>query len=206
MIKTYSKKADGSKNLSKNFKGYEFACKDGSDKYLVDPALVLILQKIRDHFKVPVIINSAYRTAAHNKKVGGATNSNHTKGTAADIEVKGIAPLKVAQYAESIGVLGIGWYKNFVHIDTRTSRYFWDQRSGAPRVVSTFGGTTYPIPTRNLKKGTSGNDVKWLQDKLGLTADGVFGAKTDAAVRTFQKQKGLTVDGVVGKNTRAALK
>ena len=45
-------------------------------------------------------INSAYRTPAHNKAVGGATGSQHVKGTAADIVVAGAAPLEVAQYAE----------------------------------------------------------------------------------------------------------
>ena len=38
-----------------------------------------------------------------------------------------------------------------------------------------------------------------------LTADGIFGAKTEAAVRTFQQQNQLTVDGIVGPKTWAAL-
>ena len=203
-VKTYSKKADGNTNLSANFKGYEFACKDGSDKYMVDPALVLILQKIRDHFKVPVVINSAYRTAAHNKKVNGSPTSRHLSGMAADIVVQGVTPLKVCQYAESIGVKGVGQYGSFVHVDTRPNKSFWIGRDQKP--TSSFGGTTYPEPTRTLRYGAAGNDVRWVQQKLGVSVDGKFGAKTEAAVKAFQKGKNIAVDGVVGPVTRGKLR
>lgn len=61
-----------------------------------------------------------------------------------------------------------------------------------------------------LKKGSTGTSIKALQKKLngfkaGLVVDGIFGDKTDAAVRDFQKNSGLKVDGLVGKNTLAAL-
>ena len=41
---------------------------------------------------------------------------------------------------------------------------------------------------------------------LGLDADGIFGPKTEEAVRRYQKTYGLTVDGVVGPKTWASLK
>lgn len=57
-----------------------------------------------------------------------------------------------------------------------------------------------------LRKGSKGEDVKYLQTKLGgLTVDGDFGPKTDAAVRAFQKAKGLVVDGIVGAYSWRAL-
>lgn len=62
-----------------------------------------------------------------------------------------------------------------------------------------------------LKKGSSGEAVKELQTLLnqkGLncgTADGKFGVKTENAVKQFQKANELTADGICGKKTWAAL-
>lgn len=64
---------------------------------------------------------------------------------------------------------------------------------------------------KTLRKGDSGLTVKWLQELLLAAgqdlgkADGVFGAKTEAAVKEFQRANGLTVDGIAGKLTIAAL-
>ena len=55
--------------------------------------------------------------------------------------------------------------------------------------------------TRLLYKGCKGNDVKELQKKLKISADGVFGNNTKNAVIKFQKANKLTADGKVGKNT-----
>lgn len=52
-----------------------------------------------------------------------------------------------------------------------------------------------------LKIGSTGDDVKKLQQKLGLAADGAFGPNTANAVKTWQAANGLTADGVVGPAT-----
>lgn len=52
-----------------------------------------------------------------------------------------------------------------------------------------------------LKIGSKGDDVKKLQEKLGLLADGDFGLKTETAIKNFQTKNGLTPDGIVGPNT-----
>lgn len=52
-----------------------------------------------------------------------------------------------------------------------------------------------------LKKGSTGEDVKKLQEKLGLSADGVFGSGTELAVKGWQSTHGLTADGIVGDGT-----
>ena len=88
-IKAYSYAKDGNRKLSANFAVKEFRCKDGSDPIFIDDELVTLLQKIRDHFGKSVTITSAYRTAAHNKAVKGATYSQHCYGKAADIRVQG---------------------------------------------------------------------------------------------------------------------
>lgn len=124
-IKTYSLKKDGEKKLSANFKVKEFACKDGSDKVLIDTELVELLQKIRNHFNKSVKITSGFRTTTHNKKVGGTKNSYHLVGMASDIKVTGVNPILVAMYAEKLNAGGIGVYSNFVHVDTRDKQSRW---------------------------------------------------------------------------------
>ena len=97
-IRVFYKSLDGGKKLSDNFSVREFACKDGSDIIPVDMELVRVLQDVRDHFKVPVAINSAYRT-----------------------------PEKVYAYLTEKypGKYGIGKYPTFTHIDTRPSKARW---------------------------------------------------------------------------------
>jgi peptidoglycan hydrolase-like protein with peptidoglycan-binding domain len=56
-----------------------------------------------------------------------------------------------------------------------------------------------------LENGSEGRQVRLLQEKLGITADGIFGPETEAAVRTFQSAHGLEADGIVGPRTSAAL-
>ncbi|MGB2711857.1 MAG: peptidoglycan-binding domain-containing protein, partial [Conexibacter sp.] len=56
-----------------------------------------------------------------------------------------------------------------------------------------------------LKRGSRGQDVAQLQRRLHVSADGVFGPQTVAAVRRFQAHHGLVVDGIVGPQTAAAL-
>lgn len=48
---------------------------------------VAILQPLRDELKTPIYINSGFRSAAVNKRVGGAKNSAHLFGRAADIKI-----------------------------------------------------------------------------------------------------------------------
>ena len=56
-----------------------------------------------------------------------------------------------------------------------------------------------------IKKGSRGTDVTALQKKLGIAADGIFGADTERAVRAWQMRHVLTPDGIVGPSTWASL-
>lgn len=110
--------------VSPHFKAKEFQCKDKSEYLLIATELIEVLEKIRNHFNAPVIINSGYRTPSWNSKVNGASNSYHCKGMAADIVVKGHSSGEVAKYADSIIEKGgVIRYTNFTHIDVREERY-----------------------------------------------------------------------------------
>ncbi|MCH5586325.1 N-acetylmuramoyl-L-alanine amidase [Shimazuella sp. AN120528] len=72
--------------------------------------------------------------------------------------------------------------------------------------VSRLKGTNKPsipsYPGTLLKRGSKGENVKLVQRKLGgLIVDGIFGIKTETAVKKFQKAKRLVVDGIVGPTT-----
>ena len=142
MIREYSVKRDGDKKVSAHFRVREFASKDGYDKVLIDDDLIALLENIRSAAGGAVTLNSAYRSPEHNKAVGGVSNSQHTKGTAADIVVSGTDPLTVGQIAEHFldDHGGIGVYTTFTHVDTRKTRSRWDQRSGKQIVVSGWPG------------------------------------------------------------------
>lgn len=216
-IKTYSK-SKGNVKLSDNFNVREFGCKcNNCNTVKIDTELVEYLQKIRTHFGNPIIINSGYRCSAHNKSVGGAKNSYHVKGQAADIVVKDIAPSEVAKYAESIGILGIGLYDNFVHIDTRTTKSFWYSHAEEKR--DTFGGAVSNINTavKEWQKAAIADGFN-----LPSGADGIWGKECEAVAKKavckkritykyknltkiVQKTVGVIADGKFGKNTRKAV-
>lgn len=58
---------------------------------------------------------------------------------------------------------------------------------------------------KTLKIGSKGDDVKKLQKSLGITADGIFGNQTAAALKSYQKKNNLTVDGIAGNQTFGSL-
>ena len=126
-VRVYSKSSEGGQKVSQHFRVREFACSDGSDAVFIDPELVTVLQDIRSHFGRAVTVNSGYRTPAKNAAVGGAKQSRHLYGMAADITVKGVAPAAVAKYAETLlpGRGGIGIYAGFTHVDVREERARW---------------------------------------------------------------------------------
>lgn len=73
----------------------------------------------------PIRVISGFRTRTYNKKIGGATNSQHMHGRAADIIVPKVKPVEVYNTAlklylhEKLFIGGMGLYDKFVHIDVR---------------------------------------------------------------------------------------
>lgn len=223
-------KKSGTK-LSEHFTSDEFDCHGSGccKSTMINEKLVQYLEQIRTHFGKPITVTSGYRCTTHNRNVGGATGSRHSKGDAADIVVQGVTPRTVAQYAESIGVLGIGLYEtsadgHFVHIDARDYKSFWYGQACAARstfgTYSNIGGTTSSSNATSasdifiLSNGSRGEKVKELQNNLislgyslGLFgADGSYGNATAAAVKKFQSDHNLVADGIAGYLTLEEIK
>ena len=83
-------------------------------------------------------------------------------------------------------------------------------RAGVTLAVAVFSvaaaGALAQDAATPLAPGVQSTDtVRALQQKLGVSADGVYGPKTRAAVKRFQRAHGLTADGVAGPQTLAAL-
>lgn len=123
--------------LSKHFTRAELACphcgRIGPYPQRLKKLLAL-LEKIRRAVGKPVHITSGYRCPAHNREVGGVSNSYHMLDMAADIWVDGMDVWTLAKIAEKAGAGGIGTYpfSRFVHVDVGPwSR--WIQAEGARR-------------------------------------------------------------------------
>lgn len=118
--------------ISEHFGVWEFKCKDNSRVIVLDKALVELLEKVRAHFKRPVVINSGYRTVQYNSRLPNSSpKSQHTLGKAADIRVTGVAPVNVYAYLNQLypNSHGLGIYNTFVHVDVREKKSRWDYRS-----------------------------------------------------------------------------
>ena len=122
--------------LTCNFDLKEFECKCGCKmpdfvKKNVEK-LAENLQILRD-VAGRLDLTNAYRCKEHNADVGGATNSQHLKGKAADVKSKTIKPKDMAQIVadlmknESFELGGIGIYNTFTHVDIRGTRARWSK-------------------------------------------------------------------------------
>ena len=115
-----------------NFSPQELASK-GEGELLIDPGSMDRLQALRTALGKPMLITSAYRSAAHNKRVGGATHSQHRLGKAFDIRMENQDPAAFERAARAAGFTGFGHYpkSGFMHIDTGPARR-WNDGSDFP--------------------------------------------------------------------------
>ena len=116
------------RQISENFAVHEFACKDGSRPVFISLSLVELLEAVRAHFGQPVHINSGYRTVSYNASLDNSSpKSQHCNGLAADLHVDGHTHQEVYNYAcQLLGDHGgVGRYKTFTHVDTRSEKARW---------------------------------------------------------------------------------
>lgn len=131
---------------------------------------------------------------------GHGNQSQHYSGTAFDVG-QTLSSSKRTQLWNSANNSGIWYYVEPISL-TPTWVHF-DKRFGTPACSS--GG--FP----QLKRGSISNYVCIAQDNLNTLGfstgglDGIFGAKTQEAVKNYQNSVGLTVDGIVGCNTWRSL-
>ena len=191
-IKTYSLKSDGNKYCSAHTKVKEMRCKDGSDKILIDTALMEMIEKLFAKLNCSkYIISSGYRTATHDKAVGGNGKGQHTKGKAVDacfydkngkiisskivccvaqdLGFKGIANISSAYKYVHLDMRSTGTYKGdeIKHYNTVTSN-FYDYFKVSKDDVAKYTGEAVPkkcvsINAERLTRGSKGNAVKTLQ-------------------------------------------
>jgi zinc D-Ala-D-Ala carboxypeptidase len=102
-------------NLSPNFTLEEMIASETAVRYGIDNTptnevlmnlrrLALFLEEVRTAVGMPLRINSAYRSPEANSKVGGKPTSQHCKGAAADIKVKGMTPDQVVKAIIAAGL------------------------------------------------------------------------------------------------------
>ena len=93
-------------NLSENFTLEEMIASEAASRHHIDQTpsnevlmnlrrLALFLEDVRKLLGKPIHINSAYRSPLANEAVGGKKTSQHCRGTAADLKVKGMTPNEV---------------------------------------------------------------------------------------------------------------
>ena len=121
-----------------NFSPEEFYCKckghfcEGPSAFPASTRhLAWVLQLIRDEIGASIRINSGYRCPAYNKKVGGAPQSLHVKGMAADLACDAVSPEELADTVEDLMKQalipngGLGRYNTFTHVDIRHTPERW---------------------------------------------------------------------------------
>ena len=198
---TYNYSTDKNKKLPDHFSVGEFASpSDYNGNYpaqiLIDSDLIDVLEMVYSHFGADkCIINSGYRSSSCDKAVGGSGYGPHTYGCAADTYFykngQPIGSRLIACYLQDVGAHGIGYCcgGNYygTYIDTLSRVWHGDERDYSVTVSDYY---SYTGTTKSEVYGSGGSsaptsdnsDVKNVQKWLGVTADGIYGNQTKAAL------------------------
>lgn len=120
-------------DLSAHFSKAEFAC-HCCGQLKIENGLIAALEQLHTLAGEEIVVHDAYRCPAHNQKVGGVTDSEHTRGMAADIAIAGLSLQQMYDLAVQIPTFfngGIGVYdSNFLHLDIRLHQARWARVRG----------------------------------------------------------------------------
>lgn len=208
-----------------NFKKAEFKCPCGKCNGYgngIATTLVETLQELRNKYG-KLQITSGYRCSAHNKAVGGSTNSKHTKGQAADFYLDGfnnqsnrvnmVNELKKTKYYNYSYTNVNGNHPNMgnvVHLDTKLEdtddaykTFVRDLQEAIGANVDGIAGseTLSKTPTISTSTGWNHKAVKPLQvylKSLGYDlgkcgVDGKFGKDMKACIEKYQRDNSLSI-------------
>ncbi len=202
-IRAYSLK-DKPVRIGANYTVGELWLNPSHKQILLNDDLITALDPIIEHYgKRPIFPtrNSIYAETGH------AAHSQHYKGNAADIIIEGVTPLDLAQFAEILGMGGIGFYKDstkHIHIDVRRAKARWWMRTSDSRTPG-FGGVSVVFALTHRSPA-----IREIQSALNargerLLIDGVYGHNTAEAVKRFQRYARIPQDGRYGPGTNEKL-
>jgi hypothetical protein len=160
---------------------------------------------------------------------GSSTPSNHSWGLAIDLDAPSnpmttnpSAPHTIGSYASGMAArYGFRWGGDYVGRKDYMHFEFMGTPASAAALVRRVGPVHRPaFPDGGLRRGSSGEAVRWLQRRLNeiagasghqvlegkpLATDGVFGEQTESVVKVFQAHRHLEASGIVGPKTWAEL-
>lgn len=119
----------GEGRLAEHFRAEELACpcdRDSCKCVVVHWALIELLSRMRQQLKQPIYVTSGYRCPRQNQEVGGAPESLHLAGMAADVQAAAATPEHLASVAEAVGAGGIGVYPRHCHVDVGEPDRRWE--------------------------------------------------------------------------------
>ncbi len=190
-VKTYSLKKHGKQFCSAHTQVREMACKDGTDKILIDENLMIAIEKLFSALKCSIyVITSGYRTSKHDKGVGGNGRGYHTKGMAIDARFydknnKVISTKEISCIAQDLGlfrgIANIDKSYTEIHLDTRENGTYKGNEIYGTNSVTTDFYDYYNI------------DRSALRAKYGLTTD----TKISATYQVWDDKKNKWLPNVV---------
>ena len=184
-------------NTNNTLKVREFRGSSNANTMWTDKRTMQAWNSFRYLYGSPVYVGFAFRRTYEG---GHSAQSQHYAGTAFDV---GQTATNAQRIAIRNSAINSGVWSYIEPASLTPTWVHFDRRFGTPACAR--GG----FPT--LRFGSRGNYVLVAQDSLNTLGfdtgglDGIFGSKTNQAVRDYKRQYGLTQDGIIGCNTWASL-